>query len=125
MVKIHPVKKLSGYNMSLYEEVRHLRVPVEQVRKMYGTVGVDIFEGRTPSILSENELKKSKKLINRIKAWWAGSNIFDYEQGDRLRDVILKYAHNKQIGKIEEIRELFGDSGVNELNLMHHMGYFV
>ena len=123
MVKIQPVKKVAGYNLSLYDEVRSLRVPAEQVRKLYGSVGVDIFEGRKPTILSEDDIKASKKWINRIKAWWSGMDKYDYEPGDRLRDVILKYAYNKKAGKTDEIRELFGESGVSELNVMARMGY--
>ena len=123
MVKIQPVRKIAGYNLSLYDEVRSLRVPVEQVRKLYGSVGVDIFEGRKPTILSEDDIKASKKLINRIKTWWSGMSKYDYETNDRLRDVILKYALNKQSGKVDEIQELFGESGVSELKFMARMGY--
>ena len=123
MVRIQPVKKMAGYNLSLYDEVRSLRVPVEQVKKLYGSLGVDIFEGRKPTILSEEDIKLSKKIINRIKAWWLGMGKYDYEIGDRLSDVILKYALNKHAGKVDEIRELFGESGVSELNVLSSLGY--
>ena len=123
MTKIQPVKKLAGYNMTLYEEVKSLRCPVEHVRKLYGDIGVDIYEGRTPTILSEQEIKDSKKLINRIKKWWSGMGLYEYEPKDRLRDVILKYGCNKQTGKVEDIKKLFGDAGVSELEIMRKMGF--
>ena len=123
MTKIQPVKKLAGYNMTLYEEVKSLRCPVEHVRKLYGDIGVDIYEGRTPTILSEQEIKDSKKLINRIKHWWSGMGLYEYEPKDRLRDVILKYGCNKQTGKVEDIKKIFGDDGVSELEIMRKMGF--
>ena len=123
MTKIQPVKKLAGYNMTLYEEVKSLRCPVEHVRKLYGDIGVDIFEGRTPTILSEQEVKDSKKLINRIRKWWSGVGLYDYEQKDRLRDVILKYGCNKKCGLVKDIEKLFGSNGVAELDVMSKMGY--
>lgn len=123
MTKIQPVKNLRGYNMSLFEEVRSLSVPKEQVKKLYGDIGIDIFEGKTPTILSEEDIKESKKLINRVKAWWSGMNKFDYEEKDRLRDVILKYAYNKGSGKTEDIEKLFGEEGLSELKVMNIMGY--
>ena len=122
MTRIQPIK-LAGYNMTLFEEVKALKVPVEQVRKLYGDVGVDIFEDRTPTILSKEDIKESKKLLNRIKAWWSGMNKFDYEPKDRLRDLILKYAHNKGAGTTKDIEKLFGQEGVRELKIMNTMGY--
>ncbi len=123
MTRIQPVGKLGDYYMTLYEEVKALKVPVEQVRKLYGDVGVDIFEDRTPTILSKEDIKESKKLLNRIKAWWSGMNKFDYEPKDRLRDIILKYAHNKGAGTTKDIEKLFGQEGVRELKIMNTMGY--
>ena len=123
MTKIQPIKNLRGYNISLYEEVHSLRVPKEQVKKLYGEIGVDIFEGKTPTILSEEDIKESKKLINRVKAWWSGMNKFDYEQKDRLRDVILRYVYNKGAGKTKDIEKLFGQEGLSELKIMNKMGY--
>lgn len=126
MTIVRPVKKLIGYNMTLIDEVRTMRnVPVEDVRKLYGDIGVDIFEGRTPTILSEQDIKESKKLINRIKRWWSGRGKYEFEQKDRLRDVILKYGCNKEAGKVEEIKKLFGDAGVSELEAMRMMGYII
>ena len=110
--------------MTLFEEVSALKgMRTEQVRKLYGDVGVDIYVGKTPTILSPDEIKESKKLINRIKAWWSGMGKFDYENGDRLRDVILKYAHNKQAGKTKDIEIMFGSEGLRELTIMERMGY--
>ena len=125
MTKIQPVsRKLEGYNMTLAEEVHSLRrMNKESVRKLYGDIGVDIFVGRKPSILSQEDKKESKKLIYRIKAWWKGLGKLEYEENDRLRDVILKYTYNNKTGKTEEIRKLFGDKGVSELDIMYLMGY--
>ena len=124
MTKIQPVRKIAGWNMSLFEEVNlYKNHNIEYVRKRFGDIGADIYEGKKPTILSEEDIKESKKLINRIKAWWKGMKKCDYEDGDRLRDVILKYAYNKGFGKTKDIEKLFGDEGVSELKLMNKMGY--
>ena len=124
MTKITPVNKIRGYNMTLSEEVRSLgKMSVENVRKLYGDIGVDIYEGRKPTILSEQDIKESKRLINRIKHWWSGFGKFDYEPQDRLRDIILKYGCNKKAGLVKDIEKIFGSEGVSELEHLRKMGY--
>lgn len=124
MTKIQPVRKIAGYNMSLAEQVNlYQHHPRETVKRRFGEVGTDIYDGKKPTILSQEEIKESKKLINRIKNWWNGMGKFDYEEGDRLRDVILKYALNKQSGEVKDIEKLFGEEGVSELKVMSRMGY--
>jgi hypothetical protein len=124
MTKIQPVRKIAGYNMSLAEQVNLYRNhPRETVKMRFGEVGTDIYDGKKPTILSQEEIKESKKLINRIKNWWNGMGKFDYEEGDRLSDVILKYALNKQSGTVKDIEKLFGKEGVSELKVMSRMGY--
>ena len=127
MLKATYVNKFasSSYNTTLYKNVKSLKVPLQQVRKLYGEIGVDIFEGRKPTILSNEEIAESKKIINRIKAWWSGMSKFDYEEGDRLSDVILKYASNKKSGSVKDIEIMFGQVGVKELEVMRKMGLII
>jgi len=126
-MKIPAVNKIRGYNMTLYEEINSLgkSTTTERVSKLYGKIGVDIFEGKQPTILSEEDVKEAKKLKNRIKAWWSGTGKYDYQSQDRLRDVILKYACNKKngCGTVKEIEDMFGSEGKSELTVLARMGY--
>ena len=99
------------------------RLPVQDIKRIYGTIGVDIFEGRKPTILSDVSIKKPKTIIERIKEWWNGGNI-DYEESDRLSDVLMKYAYIKKSGTVEEIRTMFGEEGVSELKFLKRIGMF-
>ena len=120
MTKVMAVK--NDIYMSFYNRVKSVEREPSFIREQFGKVGLDISEGRTPTILSNADIKESNKLVNRIKKWWSGFGKLDYEQNDRLRDIILKYAYNKKTGTIKEIEEMFGKEGVRELKSMHLMG---
>ena len=124
MTAVRPI--MSGSNMTLYEEIRALRcTSAENVRELYGELGVDIYNGKIPTILSDTDKKRTKSLIYRIIKWWSGIGILDYEQSDRLRDVILKYGYNKKGGLVKDINRIFGSRGVAELETMSRMGYII
>ena len=113
------------YYMTLYNRVKSMEQNPSLIRERYGSIGVDIFEGRTPTILTKEEMSDSKKLINRIKSWWNGTGKLDYEKKDRLSDTIMKYAYNKQKGTIKEVERLFGKEGAAELKRLSDIGMII
>ena len=102
--------------LSLRGEIAKLKNPTrEMVQDIYGTFGLDIFEGKEHlTILSDKELKKSKNLISRIKTWFTGISLYDYEEGDSLRKVILKYAGNKESGLVKDVVKMLKQSLVKK-----------
>ena len=97
----------------------------EKVRELYGSIGVDIFEGKDKiTILSDKDFKKSQTLINRIKKWWSGKGKLDYEEKDSMKDLVHKYAYNEKQGTYAQIEEKFGKEGVRIANIFKVMGYF-
>ena len=120
-----PVRNIAGNNISLYNQIRMLNIPINRIKTLYGDIGVDIYEGRKPSILSEDDVKKSKKLINRLKTWLTGKNKLEYDEKDSIHDVILKYMYNKKFGKNCDIENKFGAEGLRELSIMRAMGYVI
>ncbi len=109
-------------NISLYDEVHSLgKTDVGHVRKLYGTVGADIFEGKTPSIVHRN--KKSKNIITRIKNWFQDRRKVDYEKGDSLWGLMFKYFYNNKKGSVDEIKTTFGERGAENLKRFKTIGY--
>ena len=97
----------------------------ESVKKMYGDIGVDIFEGKNKiTILSEKDYNKSQTILSKIKKWWSGTEKFDYEEKDSVKDLVLKYGYNNHSGTYEEIEEKFGREGLRIANIFKVMGYF-
>ncbi len=111
--------------LSLRGEIAKLKNPTrEMVQDMYGTFGLDIFEGKENlTILSDKELKKSKSLISKIRTWFTGISLYDYEDGDTLGDIVFKYVGNKKSGLHKDIETKFGKKGLEQLNRFGRMGY--
>ena len=97
-----------------------------EVKKMYGDIGVDIFEGKDKiSILPEEDIQKSKTLVSKFRKWWSGNCKFEYEEKDTLKDLVLKYGCNNTRVTSQEIEEKFGQEGRRIANLYEIMGYFI
>ena len=110
-----PLKKLIKQNPSLTRE---------KVKKLYGDIGVDIFEGKDKiTILSDTNDKKSKTLINRIIKWWSGNEKLDYEENDSIKDLVHKYAYNQKRGTFSDIEEKFGQEGRKAADIFRIIGF--
>ena len=111
--------------LPLRGEIAKLKNPTKElVQDLYGTFGLDIFLKKEPlTIVSDAERKKSKSLMSRIKTWFTGISLYDYEEGDSLKKVVLKYAGNKESGTVKEVETKFGKKGVEELDNLYLQGY--
>ena len=111
--------------LSLRGEIARLKNPTkEMVQDMYGTFGLDIFEGKEHlTILSDKEFKKSKSIISKIRTWFTGNSLYDFEDGDTLSDIVLKFMGNKKSGLVKDIETKFGKKGLEQLNRLGRMGY--
>ncbi len=118
---------LSMERTPLRQVIKRMPNPTrENVKKLYGDIGVDIFEGKDKiTILSDNDYKKSRSLIGRMIEWWAGSSKFDYEEKDSIKDLVLKYGCNNVQGSYDEIEQKFGQEGIRVANIYKKIGYFI
>ena len=95
----------------------------ENIKLLYGDIGVDIFDGKK-NITILPEYKKPQSFLSKAKKWLSGKNKLDYEEKDSVRDLVLKYAYNKKSGTYDEIEEKFGKEGLREADIYKVMGYF-
>ena len=126
MSKITPIKNLNSYyNTPLKVLISHeSNKDIRFIRKNYGQLGVDIFQNeKKPSILSKKDSKKINKLINNIKKFFGYVGKNDYEESDSLNDVMFKYIWNKKSGKTSDIKEVFGQNGMEMFKIFKHQGY--
>lgn len=118
-------KPIFTSSLPLRSEIVKLKNPTkEMVKDLYGTFGLDIYEGKKNlTILSENQLKKSKSLISKIRTWFTGFQLADYEEGDTLMTILSKYMHNNKSGLVKEIETKFGKKGTDALERFGLVGY--
>ena len=101
---------------------------IQYIRKNYGQLGVDIFlKEKKPSILTEAELKKKNKKINRIitksKKFFGYVGKEEYVESDSLNQVMFKYIYNKKYGHDSDIEDVFGKKGMELFNIFKLQGY--
>ena len=87
---------------------------------MYGTFGLDIFEKKQPLTITS---KRDIVFLSKVKNWLTGNTFEDFEEGDTLKDVVFKYAGNKECGLIDDIRTRFGKKGLKALESLARLGY--
>lgn len=104
--------------LPLRKEIAKLENPTrEMVQDMYGTFGLDIFEGKEHlTILTEKQLKKSKSFISKLVNIITERELLDYKEGDTLTDIINKFVDNKRSGLVKDIETMFGKKGLSKLN---------
>lgn len=119
-MKIHA----NNYQMSLRDEINLLtKKDVQIVRKLYGEIGVDIFEKKDISILSKEDKKPYKRFINSIKSLLGMHAKIDYNEDDSLYTLLLKYIVNKKQGTNAEIEQKFGEKGMQMAESFRYLGY--
>ena len=111
--------------MTLYSEIMSIKKPKkETIQKTYGSFGVDIFEGKTPTLLEKKDRTVLMRFINSLKGFFGiGTQKYEYESSDRMSDVMLKYMGNKKKVTTQEITEKFGEKGEETLQRFRRMGY--
>ena len=128
MSRIRKIDYSTNYKkIPLKEEIAKLKNPTkESVKELYGSFGLDVYENKSHlTILSQRELKKSKSIIYKIKKWFFGSSIYDFQENDTLKDVVFKYAGNKEAGLIKDIETMFGKKGMESFESLRRLGYVI
>ena len=103
---------------------------VELVRKLYGQIGVDIFESKGKSIsLKKDKGVEPKSRIQKLANFFGiGKNKtpeYKYDEDDTLSEVMQKYMCNETSGSYEDIKRLFGERGIEQMETFKAMGYVI
>lgn len=122
---------ISGTNLDLYYAVPlkmlvlgESNKNVQFIRKNYGQLGVDIFQSeKKPSILSKKDSKKINIVINGIKKIFGCIGKDDYKETDSLNDVMFKYIYNNKHGEDSDIKNVFGEKGMELFRIFKAQGY--
>lgn len=103
--------------LTLKNEIAKLKNPTkEMVKDLYGSFGLDIYEGKKKlTIIYDTELKKSKSIMSRMKNLLMGNKLQDFEESDTLSDVLNKFIENKGNGFVKDIETMFGKKGLAKL----------
>ena len=120
-MKIASYSPLLNRGKPLIEEIRAVKNPtVETIKEQYGEFGVDLFMGKTPSLIKKRAKTKNPiiNLYNKIKDYF--SQKAEYEDGDTMFRIVHKYIFNEKAGLNKDIENKFG---METLYGMELMGY--
>lgn len=123
--------RIESRNLGLYYSVplkmliaQERNKNVQYIRENYGQLGVDIFQNKkTPSILNSKDKKKMNRIINSVKQFWGYVGKEDYKESDSLNNVMFKYIYNNKSGKNSDIKNVFGENGLNLFRIYKAQGY--
>lgn len=121
IVQYHPT---FNRGLPLVTEIRQMKKPtVEKVRELYGDFGVDLFEGKQPSLIKETPKSKNPviNIVNKVKDYF--SKKAEFEPDDSMFRIVHKYIFNEKAGLVKDIETKFGKSGKRILEGMERMGY--
>ena len=112
-------------NTSLKNEIRSMQTSsLQEVRKLYGQLGVDIYQGKRNITILEPEKKRGLKyFINKVRYFLGTRYQKDYEPNDSLHVVVMKHIFNK--GKVldTDVKQKFGEKGLKKLESFIKLGY--
>ncbi|MCM1003202.1 MAG: hypothetical protein NC408_02545 [Candidatus Gastranaerophilales bacterium] len=97
-----------------------------QVRKKFGKLGCDIFEGKEKISIIENPPKtnfkeKTKRFLNEI--FCPDSLPQDFQEKDSPIILLFKFFHNNgDVVPENEVSEMFGEEGLKTLAFMESAG---
>lgn len=109
--------------ISLYNEIKSMKKPsIKRVRRAYGSFGLDLYQGKD-SVTILTKKQKEKTFIDKVVKFFTGREYVDYEQNDTLFNVVLKYCCNNEVGLVADIKNKFGERGVDVLRRLQSLGY--
>ncbi len=97
----------------------------EIIKRDYGQTGVDIFDGKKNiCLVNDKNYLKDDKFMNKMKVILGiDKPKYNYERGDSLKKIMMKYLLNNETINDSQIRNFFGKKGFKVLELFKVMGY--
>ena len=110
---------------SLIEAQQKKGVSREIIKLDYGQTGVDIFDGKKNiCLVNDKNYLKDDKFMNKIKVIFGiVKPKYNYESGDSLKKIMMKYLMNNETINDGQIQTFFGKKGFEVLKVFKVMGY--
>ena len=110
---------------SIIELYKGKGVSREIIKRDYGQTGADIFDGKTDiCLVNDKNYLKDDKFINTIKVFLGiDKPKYNYESGDSLKKIMMKYLLNNETINDSQIQNFFGKKGFEVLEVFKVMGY--
>ena len=110
---------------SLIELNKKKGVSREIIKRDYGQTGADIFDGKTNiCLVNDPNYLKDDKFMNTLKVFLGiDKRKYNYESGDSLKKIMMKYLLNNETINDSQIQNRFGKKGFEVLEVFKVMGY--
>ena len=110
---------------SLIELHKKKGVSREIIKQDYGQIGADIFDGKKNiCLVNDKNYLKDDKFMNKIKVIFGiDKPKYNYESGDSLKKIMMKYLLNNETINDSQIQNNFGKNGFEVLEVFKVMGY--
>ena len=110
---------------SIIELHREKGISREIIKRDYGQTGADIFDGKKNiCLVNDKNYLKDDKFINTIKVFFGiDKHKYNYERGDSLKKIMMKYLLNNETVNDSQIQNFFGQKGFEVLEVFKVMGY--
>ena len=97
----------------------------EIIKRDYGQTGIDIFNGKKSGCLvNDKNYLKDDSFMNKIKIFLGiDKPKYNYESGDSLQEIMMKYLLNNETINASQIQNIFGKKGFEVLEVFKVMGY--
>lgn len=97
----------------------------EIIKRDYGQTGIDIFNGKkSVCLVNDKNYLKDDSFMNKIKIFLGiDKPKYNYESGDSLQEIMMKYLLNNETINASQIQNIFGKKGFEVLEVFKVMGY--
>ena len=111
--------------MNIIDLHKNRGVSREIIKLNYGQIGADIFDGKSNiCLVNDKNYLKDDKFMNAVKVFFGvDKRKYNYESGDSLKKIMMKYLLNNETINDSQIQSVFGKKGFEVIEVFKILGY--